>query len=377
MPAHPRLRADREARRRTTGTRAPTRTRPVKPVKIDRQLTFDKLTNVHYSGTRHPRISRRTCIVHDTDICRTQLPRGIRQSVHALLPGQRLRDGGRRRTARRSCRSTRRTACTARRATSWTRTRSSTGCRPKAAAARSTTACDAHVRYSELQAGASIASARSSADRRVGYRGCAGSARRSAGTPRRSSTRSRVRAAADSRSWRSGTDAFFPPPTTSADRGIVVITSENFDGEWIARHHRAIRLRHRARIDVARRRAGRCVQLTRDMAAGKPAAFTVDGPRGPARVAQPGAVWLAEARPAIRSCRFTSRPSRTGRARAGTGTRFRSRAATWRSRSASRFDVAGRRRRSPRLGTARAGRSKERAARARDSRASRRSSSEF
>jgi lysophospholipid acyltransferase (LPLAT)-like uncharacterized protein len=31
------------------------------------------------------------------------------------------------------------------------------------------------------------------------------------------------------------------------------------------------------------------------MAAGKAAGFTVDGPRGPARVAQPGAVWLAKA----------------------------------------------------------------------------------
>jgi len=31
------------------------------------------------------------------------------------------------------------------------------------------------------------------------------------------------------------------------------------------------------------------------MAAGKPAGFTVDGPRGPSRVAQPGAVWLAKA----------------------------------------------------------------------------------
>jgi lysophospholipid acyltransferase (LPLAT)-like uncharacterized protein len=30
------------------------------------------------------------------------------------------------------------------------------------------------------------------------------------------------------------------------------------------------------------------------MAAGRPAAFTIDGPRGPARVAQAGAVWLAK-----------------------------------------------------------------------------------
>jgi hypothetical protein len=37
------------------------------------------------------------------------------------------------------------------------------------------------------------------------------------------------------------------------------------------------------------------LQLVRDMEAGKPAGFTVDGPRGPARVAQPGAIWLAKA----------------------------------------------------------------------------------
>ena len=36
-------------------------------------------------------------------------------------------------------------------------------------------------------------------------------------------------------------------------------------------------------------------QLVRDMRAGLPAGFTLDGPRGPARVAQPGAVWLAAA----------------------------------------------------------------------------------
>jgi lysophospholipid acyltransferase (LPLAT)-like uncharacterized protein len=36
-------------------------------------------------------------------------------------------------------------------------------------------------------------------------------------------------------------------------------------------------------------------QLTRDIGAGRPVGFTLDGPRGPARVAQPGAVWLAKA----------------------------------------------------------------------------------
>jgi len=77
-------------------------------------------------------------------------------------------------------------------------------------------------------------------------------------------------------------------------RGIVVITSENFDGEWIAG------IIERFGYGTARgstSRGGRkaLLQLTRDVAAGKAAGFTVDGPRGPARVAQPGAVWLAKA----------------------------------------------------------------------------------
>ena len=77
-------------------------------------------------------------------------------------------------------------------------------------------------------------------------------------------------------------------------RGIVVITSENFDGEWIAG------IIERFGYGTARgstSRGGRkaLLQLTRDMAAGRAAGFTVDGPRGPARVAQPGAVWLAKA----------------------------------------------------------------------------------
>jgi lysophospholipid acyltransferase (LPLAT)-like uncharacterized protein len=77
-------------------------------------------------------------------------------------------------------------------------------------------------------------------------------------------------------------------------RGIVVITSENFDGEWIA----GIIERFgygtaRGSTSKGARRALR--QLTRDIGAGRPVGFTLDGPRGPARVAQPGAVWLAKA----------------------------------------------------------------------------------
>jgi electron-transferring-flavoprotein dehydrogenase len=46
--------------------------KPVTPVKIDRQLTFDRLTNVHYSGTKHAEDQPSHLIVHDTDICRTR-----------------------------------------------------------------------------------------------------------------------------------------------------------------------------------------------------------------------------------------------------------------------------------------------------------------
>jgi lysophospholipid acyltransferase (LPLAT)-like uncharacterized protein len=78
------------------------------------------------------------------------------------------------------------------------------------------------------------------------------------------------------------------------DRGIVVITSENFDGEWIAGIIRRFGY-GTARGSTSRGARKALLQLTRDMAAGMPAAFTLDGPRGPARVAQAGAVWLAKA----------------------------------------------------------------------------------
>ena len=78
------------------------------------------------------------------------------------------------------------------------------------------------------------------------------------------------------------------------DRGIVVITSQNFDGEWIAGIIRRFGY-GTARGSTSRGGARALVQLRRELAAGRPAAFTLDGPRGPARVAQPGAVFLAGA----------------------------------------------------------------------------------
>ncbi|OFW06057.1 MAG: hypothetical protein A3I61_14310 [Acidobacteria bacterium RIFCSPLOWO2_02_FULL_68_18] len=75
-------------------------------------------------------------------------------------------------------------------------------------------------------------------------------------------------------------------------RGIVVITSENFDGEWIARIIERFGY-GTARGSTSRGARKAMLQLVREMQQGRPAGFTLDGPRGPALVAQPGAIWLA------------------------------------------------------------------------------------
>jgi lysophospholipid acyltransferase (LPLAT)-like uncharacterized protein len=76
-------------------------------------------------------------------------------------------------------------------------------------------------------------------------------------------------------------------------RGIVVITSENYDGEWIARIIRKFGY-STARGSTSRGGPKALLQLVRDVRS-KGVAFTLDGPRGPAQMAQPGAVWLAKA----------------------------------------------------------------------------------
>jgi len=78
------------------------------------------------------------------------------------------------------------------------------------------------------------------------------------------------------------------------NRGIVALASQNFDGEWIAR----ILERYgyeTARGSTSRGGARALVQMRRDLTEGRPVVFTLDGPRGPARIAQAGVVWLAGA----------------------------------------------------------------------------------
>ena len=87
MPAHAGYDAHAEARRTTTATRTPSpRSAASMPSKIDRQLTFDQLTNVHYSGTRHAEDQPSHLIVHDRHLP-TRCRDGVRQPVHPLLPG--------------------------------------------------------------------------------------------------------------------------------------------------------------------------------------------------------------------------------------------------------------------------------------------------
>ena len=55
-------------------------------VPIDRELTFDRLTNVHYSGTRHDEDQPSHLLVADTDICRTRCMEEYRNPCTRFCP---------------------------------------------------------------------------------------------------------------------------------------------------------------------------------------------------------------------------------------------------------------------------------------------------
>ena len=77
------------------------------------------------------------------------------------------------------------------------------------------------------------------------------------------------------------------------NRGIVVMISENFDGEWIARIIERFGY-GTSRGSTSRGGQRALLQLKREMEDGHPTGFAVDGPRGPARKVQPGVVWLGK-----------------------------------------------------------------------------------
>jgi len=76
-------------------------------------------------------------------------------------------------------------------------------------------------------------------------------------------------------------------------RGIVVMTSQSFDGEYIARFIQRFGY-GAARGSSTRGAVGAIVEMARLMRAGLPTAFTIDGPKGPRYVAKMGAVLLAK-----------------------------------------------------------------------------------
>lgn len=76
-------------------------------------------------------------------------------------------------------------------------------------------------------------------------------------------------------------------------RGIVVMTSQSFDGEYIARFIQRFGY-GAARGSSTRGATGAVVEMVRLMRAGCPTAFTIDGPKGPPYVAKMGAVLLAK-----------------------------------------------------------------------------------
>jgi lysophospholipid acyltransferase (LPLAT)-like uncharacterized protein len=83
-------------------------------------------------------------------------------------------------------------------------------------------------------------------------------------------------------------DVLLPPPRHRGDH------QREFRWRWIARIIERFGY-GTARGSTSRGGKKAMLQLVRDMKTGRAAGFTLDGPRGPARVAQAGAVWLASA----------------------------------------------------------------------------------
>lgn len=74
---------------------------------------------------------------------------------------------------------------------------------------------------------------------------------------------------------------------------IAVMTSQSYDGEYIARIIHKLGF-SAVRGSSSRGGAGALLGMRRELELGNPVAFTIDGPRGPRYVAKPGPVVLAK-----------------------------------------------------------------------------------
>ena len=77
------------------------------------------------------------------------------------------------------------------------------------------------------------------------------------------------------------------------ERGMVVMSSQSFDGEYMARFLQRFGYGS-VRGSSSRGGVKALVEMVRGMRRGLPMAFTVDGPRGPRYEAKPGIVLLAQ-----------------------------------------------------------------------------------
>jgi len=77
------------------------------------------------------------------------------------------------------------------------------------------------------------------------------------------------------------------------NRDFVVMTSQSFDGEYIARFIQRFGF-GAVRGSSTRGAVGAMVEMARLMRLNCPAAFTIDGPKGPRYVAKMGALYLAK-----------------------------------------------------------------------------------
>lgn len=87
-------------------------------------------------------------------------------------------------------------------------------------------------------------------------------------------------------------DRIFYFTASFRDRGIVVMTSRSFDGEYIARFIQRFGF-GAIRGSSSRGGSRALVEMIKAMRAGHEMAFTIDGPRGPRHVVKPGPVMLA------------------------------------------------------------------------------------
>ncbi len=85
----------------------------------------------------------------------------------------------------------------------------------------------------------------------------------------------------------------FPSVYFLKNRGIVVMTSQSFDGEYIARFIQRFGF-GAARGSSTRGGIGGLIEMIRLMKKGLPMCLTVDGPKGPRYAAKTGAILLAK-----------------------------------------------------------------------------------